>query len=131
MTALNSELFLVVQQRVRHYRLIAVAILALGFLGAGAIYWLPARAPDYSDDPAMAGFNRSEDRQMGMLYGKQGQLVEDLENSLKQPGTQAILILIAATVVATVCFQLARILEDNARVEAGQADNATNGPPPN
>ena len=43
--------------------------------------------------------------------GKQGQVIEDLTDSLKQPGTQAILIMVAASVVAVGCFYFARILE--------------------
>ena len=48
---------------------------------------------------------------MGLLYGKQGQLVDDLGNSLKQPGTQAVLVAIVAAVVALGCFQYSRMLE--------------------
>ena len=63
----------------------------------------------------MAGFNRSEERQMGMLYGKQGRLIEDTKNSLKQPGTQAMLTIAAAAVVAAGCFYFARLLADEAK----------------
>jgi len=63
----------------------------------------------------MVGFRRSEERQMGQLYGKQGQLIEDFNESLKQPGTQALLLLGAAVVVAAGCFHMARVLEAEAR----------------
>ena len=52
---------------------------------------------------------------MGMLYGQQGQLIEDLINWLKQPGTQAILIVVAAAVIAAGCFYFARILTAEAK----------------
>lgn len=100
--------------------------LLLGIVSACAVYWLEPRAPDYSDDPSMVGFNRATDRQMGVLYGKQGQLIEDLNDSLKQPGTQAILILVVAGIIAAVSFHFARILEDEAK-EA--ADNSRDQKP--
>ena len=52
---------------------------------------------------------------MGILYGKQGQLIEDLDNALKQPGTQAGLIIAAAAVIAVGCFYFARTLETETR----------------
>ena len=102
-------------RRVWRYRLAGVVVLLLGLVSAGVIYWLGSRAPDFSDDPSMVGFNRSEERQMGILYGKQGQLIEDLKNSLKQPGTQAMLTIAAAAVVAAGCFYFASLLADEAK----------------
>jgi hypothetical protein len=110
----NQEPPSAANRRVRRYRLAGVVVLLLGLVSAGVIYWLGSRAPDFSDDPSMVGFNRSEERQMGILYGKQGQLIEDLKNSLKQPGTQAMLTIAAAAVVAAGCFYFARLLADEA-----------------
>jgi hypothetical protein len=93
-----------------------LVILLLGLAGAGGWYWLASRASDASDDPAMLGFNRAAERQMGVLYGKQGQLIEDLNDSLKRPGTQAVLIAVAAAVLAAGCFQFSRLLEFEAKV---------------
>jgi peptidoglycan/LPS O-acetylase OafA/YrhL len=115
---LNSESPAVIQRRARRCRITAVIVLLLGIASAGLVYWLESRALDYSDDPAMLGFNRATERQMGLLYGKQGQLIEDLNNSLKQPGTQAILILVVAGIIAAVCFRFARNLEDEAEETA-------------
>src|SRR5579863_7784869 len=99
----GCELLAAARRRGRRYRIAAGIILALGVLGAGLVYWLGPRAPDYSGDPSMLGFNRAADRQMAELYGKQGQLMEDLTDSLKQPGTQAVLIGLAAAVIAAGC----------------------------
>ena len=66
----------------------------------------------------MVGFRRSEERQMGVLYGKQGQLIEAINDSLKQPGTQALLILGVAVVVAAGCMHLARVVEAEAQDRA-------------
>lgn len=104
-----------VRRRARGYRIAALVIFLIGLIGAGVVYWLGTRQPDLSNDPSMLGFNRATDRQMGMLYGKQGLLIEDFDEWLKQPGTQAILIIIAGAVLAAGCLFCARILEDEAK----------------
>jgi hypothetical protein len=91
--------------------------------GAGAVVWLGTRTKDDSDDPTMIGFNQSEERQLGILYGKQGELIEDLTKSLKRPGTQAMLIGVIAAAAAAGSFYFAHILD----AEAQDAANA--GPP--
>src|ERR1035438_8744947 len=99
------------KQRARRLRMIGVTVLVLGIAGAGILYWLRTRSPDVSDDLSMAGFNRAEQRQMGQLYGKQGQLIEQWSDDLKQPGTQAILIAGFSVVVFAGCFYFARLLD--------------------
>ena len=84
-------------------------MLLLGVFSAGIVYWLGTRSPDLSDDLSMAGYDKPEQRQMGILYGKQGELIESWSNDLRQPGTQAFIIVAAAVLVAGVCFYFARI----------------------
>jgi hypothetical protein len=93
----------------RQLKIIGVIVLALGIAGAGIIYWLGTRAPDLSDDLSMVGYNKPVERQMGMLYGKSGEMIEDWSNDLKQPGTQAIIILVASALIAGGCFYFARL----------------------
>jgi hypothetical protein len=62
-----------------------------------------------SGDLSMVGYNKSEQRQMGMLYGKQGELIESWSNDLKQPGTQAFLIAAGSILSAAGCFYFARL----------------------
>jgi hypothetical protein len=50
---------------------------------------------------------------MEILYGKQGELIEDWTNDLKQPGTQAIIIVAASVIIASGCFYFARLLHDD------------------
>ncbi len=57
----------------------------------------------------MQGYSNPQRRQMGVLYGKMGILVEDLEDDLKQPGTQAILIAGLSGIIAGGFFFFARI----------------------
>jgi len=62
-----------------------------------------------SGDLSMVGYNKSEERQMGILYGKQGELIESWSNDLKQPGTQAFLIAAGSILIAAGCFYFARL----------------------
>jgi hypothetical protein len=90
--------------------MIGVIVLLLGIGGAGVVYWLGTRSPDVSDDLSMVGYNRAQTRQMGMLYGKMGPAIEEWFNELKQPGTQAEII-VAVSILATAgCFYFARLL---------------------
>ncbi len=93
--------------------MIGVIVLALGIAAAGVVYWIGTRSPDLSNDLSMLGFNRAETRQMGQLYGKSGLLIEQWTEDLKQPGTQAIIIVIFSTVIAAGCFYFARLLDDD------------------
>jgi hypothetical protein len=95
------------RRRARKLRIIGGIALVLGIAGAGIVYW--TRSPDLSDDLSMTGYNRAETRQMEILYGKQGELIEDWSNDLKQPGTQAVIIVVAAALVAGGCFYFARL----------------------
>lgn len=61
----------------------------------------------------MTGYDRPEERQMEILYGKQGELIEDWSNDLKQPGTQAVIIIVATALVAGGCFYFARLSDDD------------------
>jgi hypothetical protein len=99
------------RQRARRLRLIGIIVLALGVGGAGVLYWLRTRSPDVSDNLSMVGFNRAETRQMGRLYGKQGLLIEQWSDDLKQPGTQAAIIAGFSVLVFAGCFYFARLLD--------------------
>jgi hypothetical protein len=102
------------RRRARRFRITGVIVSLLGISVAGLVYWLGTRAPDLADDLSMARYEKPVERQMGMLYGKQGELIEDLTNDLKQPGTQAIIIILTAALVAGCCFYFAGLLEYDA-----------------
>jgi len=84
-------------------------VLAAGIIGAGIVCWLGTRDADLSSDPSMLGYNKSEERQMAILYGKQGELIEDWTNDLEQPGTQAIIIAVVSVLAAGSCFYFAKL----------------------
>ena len=97
----------------RRLRVIGLSALVVGLVAAGLIYWWGTRKADLSNDLSMQGFNRAEQRQMGRLYGKSGLLIDDLEADLKQPATQATLVVIVAALVAGGCFYFARLTDDS------------------
>ena len=93
----------------KRLKAIGIIVLLLGIGSAGFVYWLGTRTPDLSDDLSMVGYNRAESRQMGQLFGKMGLLIEDWSNDLKQPGTQAEIIVAISILVAAGCFYIARL----------------------
>jgi len=95
--------------------MIGVIVLVLGIGGAGTIYKLGTRTTDLSHDPSMLRYNKAESRQMGMLYGKQGLLIEEWSDDLKRPGTQATILLTVAVLGALGCFYFARLLDDDGK----------------
>lgn len=89
-------------------RLLGVIVLLLGITGAGFVYWRGTRWQELNNDPYLVGFNRPERRQMEILYGKMGTLIEDLSDDLKRPGTQAAIIAGVSILTALACFYLGR-----------------------
>ena len=98
------------QRRAKQLRITGIVVLTLGIITAGLVYWIGIRNAT-PDDISMLGFNRAEERQMGQLYGKSGQMVDDWLDDLKQPGTQAVLILIFSAAVFAGCFYFAKLVE--------------------
>jgi hypothetical protein len=96
------------KQHARRLKAIGIIVLLLGIGGASLVYWMQTRSADFSDNISMTGYNRQEQRQMEILYGKSGQAIEKFFNALKQPGTQAILILAISGVIGLGCFYLSQ-----------------------
>jgi hypothetical protein len=105
-TSLDSS-----SRRRARLRIIGTVVLVLGLGSAGLVYWLGTRSPDVSDDLSMLGYNKAQTRQMGMLYGKMGPVIEEWFDDLKQPGTQAEIIVAVSILVAAGCFYFARLLD--------------------
>ena len=97
--------------RARRLRWVGALIFFTGLAAAGTVYWLGTRAPDLSNDPSMIGFDRGARRQIGILYGRFGELTEDLSEWLKRPGTQAFIIVLVSAGLALGCFRFASLLE--------------------
>ena len=97
-------------ERAARLRIIGIIVLLLGIGGAGVVYWLGTRSPDVSGDVSMVGYNKARTRQMGMLYGRMGPIIEGWYDDLKEPGTQAEIIVAGSILVAAGCFYFARLL---------------------
>ena len=94
--------------RAARFRLAGVVILVSGLVAAGVLYWARTRNPALEDDPMMLNYSKPERMQMGVMYGKMGMLIEDLQDDLSQPGTQAFLIVAGSAVLSWACFFAAR-----------------------
>jgi flagellar basal body-associated protein FliL len=99
------------RRRARKLRITGVIMLVLGIVAAAIVYWMGTRSADLSDDISMLGYDRAETQQMEHLYGKEGDLIEDWSNDMKQPGTQAIIIAVVSVIIASGCFYFARLLD--------------------
>jgi hypothetical protein len=103
------------KQRAR-LRIMGVVVLVFGIAGAGGVYWHGTRSADSTEDPLLGEYSqatsRAQSRQMGILYGKMGVMIEDLSESLKRPGTQAQIIAVVSIVIAAGCFYFSRRLHD-------------------
>ncbi len=93
-----------------------VIVLALGLVGAGALYWIRTHSNQPTEDELLAGNAKAESRQMGLLYGNMGLLTQELSDDLKQPGTQAFLIAAVSVLIAAGFFYFARLEDDRNEV---------------
>ena len=91
-------------RRAKKLKIIGIIVLVLGIGGAGIVYWLGTRSDGLSDDISMLGYDKPRNLQMERMYGKWGDLTDDILDDLKQPGTQAFIIVAAAGLVAWGCF---------------------------
>ena len=98
-------------RRSAQLRMIGIVVLVLGLGSAGVVYWLGTRSPDVMDDISMLGYNKAQTRQMGMLHGKMGPVIEEWFDDLKQPGTQAEIIVVVSILAGAGCFYFARLLD--------------------
>jgi hypothetical protein len=97
----------------RRLRMVAVAVFALGLVGAEVVYLVGTRAADTGlDDPSMLGYDKASARQAGSLYGAQGVIVQQWTNDLKRPGTQAGIILGTTALAAGACLYFARLMQN-------------------
>jgi hypothetical protein len=99
------------RRRARGLRIIGVIVLLLGIAGEGVVYWQDVRSPDFMDDPEMLGYNRAEKRQMGLLFGRQGVMLDNFLDTLKSPHTQSAIIIVATVLVSGGCFYLAALMD--------------------
>jgi uncharacterized protein YjeT (DUF2065 family) len=99
-------------------RWIGLVVLVVGLATAGIVYWHGTRAQE--GDLQMQEYEqskaRAESRQMQMLYGTSGGLMQDFFDSMKQPANQAMAVGGISVVIAAVCFYLGRPLADDEEI---------------
>jgi hypothetical protein len=61
----------------------------------------------------MLGNEKAATRQIQVLVGNSGILAQELSDDLKQPGTQAAIIVVTAVLVSGGCFYVAHLTERN------------------
>lgn len=99
------------RRRARRLRITAAVLLVLGIFGADGVYWLRTRSEDSPNPLPVAGEDKAETRRAEMLFGQQTILLAEWENDLKRPGTQAVIIIMAAALAAGGCLYFARLLD--------------------
>jgi len=99
-----------------------IMVVVFGIAASGFVYWLGNRAADLSANPATAGYYKAQNRQMEVMYGRMGTMVEDLWEDLKRPGIQATIIAVSSVLVAWGCFYFARLLRDAEQRRPNQTD---------
>ena len=97
------------------WRTIGVVVLAVGIVVACLVYWLERPPPDMSDVMPTAQDSKVVARKIEMDSGKAGLLADELMAALQNPGTQAILIVVVASLVSSGCFYVAHLLEKAGR----------------
>jgi hypothetical protein len=98
------------RRQARLLRIAAAVVLLLGIFGADAVYWMGMRSTDLPDDASMMGNEKAQSRQAQILYGNQAVLVNNWTADLKQPGTQAVIMVVTAALGAGGCFYFAHLL---------------------
>ena len=98
------------QREKARLRWIGVIVLLIGFSSACLVYWAGNRSEDARLEQYREAQTRAESRQMQMLYGTSGGVMEDFLNSLKRPANQALVIGVITCLIAAGCFYLGRPL---------------------
>jgi hypothetical protein len=101
-------------------------VILLAVVSASVVYWRGRGDERLSEDPSMSRFNKANQRQMELMYGKMGTVMDDLFEHLKQPGTQAAIIVIGGGLIGAGCFYFARLVSCGEESgESGAPDGGT------
>jgi len=95
----------IVRER-RRVRSIASAIMALGVLVAGYVYWIGIHPAQPALEDLLPGSKRLTQRQVGLLYGHSGQIVYEWMQDARRPDVKAVIILAGAAIAAFLYVRL-------------------------
>lgn len=91
-----------------------VIVLVAGVVSAAALYLIRTYLAGPRPEDLLSNYRAANERQMGLMYGNSGVLMWDWLEALKQPGTEAIVILVLSALVALICFRVAWVEADEA-----------------
>jgi hypothetical protein len=97
------------------WRTVGVILLALGIVGACLVYWLEKPPADLSDLIPAAQDSKAVTRSIEMNSGKAGLFMDNLMTDLQNPGTQALIIVVTAILLASGCFYVAQLSDHAGR----------------
>ena len=95
----------------RRLRAIGIAVFAVGICAAGLTYWLETRNASPSIEDLLPGSRAAAARQNGLLYGRGVESLLEIYQDLKEPGGQALLIVLGSVAATGICFRAAWIRE--------------------
>lgn len=98
-------------RNVQRLRIAAVVVMILGLVGVGIVYWLAYRTDNGSANRLAMDYYKKDQLQLEKMYGAQGTLAADIYTALRQPGTQAIIILVTAALIAGGCLFFSKLPE--------------------
>jgi len=92
----------------RRLRRIGLSVLAIGWLAAGATYWIQTAHHEPTPEELISGYAEANERQMGILYGQTGAAFLELLQDLAEPGPEAVMIAAASAFIAWRLFRSAQ-----------------------
>ena len=97
-------------QRAARLRIVGMLILVFAIVGAGVLYWIETRSATLTLEELSPGSTAARERQVGILIGSLGVYLLEGWAYLRRPGTEAIIIVVAAALAALACFYVAALL---------------------
>jgi hypothetical protein len=96
----------------RQLRAIGVLVLVCGLGGAALFYWwAQTRAHVQTMEQLMPGYSHARARQRGIMMGGFVASLMDSLDGLREPSSQAVILVIVVTIAALVCFRIASLIE--------------------
>ena len=99
------------RRRARQFRQAGIAVVLLGLCGMGLVYFLEKPPEALPDGFTSADDSKIQTQATEVNYGRQGVVIGDLMDDLKQPHTQILIVAAVSVLLAAGCFYLGRLSE--------------------
>jgi hypothetical protein len=121
MAAINEPIIVGPQphHRARRLRVIGAIVLALGLSVGDGVYWLGTRNASGDNPLPVIGEDKGVTRQAETLFGQQSVFASQIGQALRNPLTQAGVVLGVAVVLAGCCFYAAGVADRNDQSDDG------------